>query len=134
VTADTAGGLLAPFSRTVTVLAGPAATGPGTQNGFCDFAGGQFGGNFGNITGGGFLNGLGSFNLGSTVTIQETGFGTTVIAPGGITSPTGGVIANLVNRTALISGMIQGVNEVQFVNQAANLPTIKPPRKRARFF
>ncbi len=139
VTADTAGGLLAPFSRTVTVLAGPASTGPGTQNGFCDFAGGQFGGTFGGVIDGGILNGLGSFNLGSTVTIQETGFGTTVIAPGGITSPTGGVIANLANRTALISGMIRGVNEVQFVNQAATAPTIEPPptiksRKRARFF
>ncbi len=121
-----------PFSYNKVGASQAAPTGPNTQNGFCDFVGGPFGGNFGGIIDGGLLNGLGSFNLGSTVTIQETGFGTTVIAPGGITSPTGGVIANLANRTALISGMIRGVNEVQFVNQAATAPTIKS-RKRTRF-
>jgi hypothetical protein len=129
VTADTAGGLLAPFSSTVTVLAGPASTGPGTQNGFCNFASGPF--TNPNI------NGLGSFNFNSSVTVQETGFGSTVIAPGGISSPTGGVIANLINRTALISNMINGVNEVQFVNNSATAPApnIKSKsRKRDRFF
>jgi hypothetical protein len=131
VTADTAGGLLAPFSSTVTVLAGPASTGPGTQNGFCDFVGGPFGGNFGGVTGGGLINRLGSFNVGSSITITETA--TPGVVTSSITSPTGGVIANLANRTALISGMIRGVNEVQFVNTVGTLPTIKS-RKRTRFF
>lgn len=131
VTPDTAGGLLAPFSSTVTVLAGPMATTPGAQNGFCDFVAGPFGGSFGERNNGALLNGLTSFNSMSAVTIQETGFGTTIVPGGGITSPTGSVIANTSNRTALITNMINGVNEVQFVNNAATAPTIKS-RKRTR--
>lgn len=119
VTADTAGGLLAPFSSTVRVPAGPAS-----QNGFCDFASGPFANPF--------INGLGSFNFNSSVTITETA--TAGVVTSSITSPTGGVIANLANRTALISNMINGVNEVQFVNTVGTASTIKPPRKRARFF
>ncbi len=130
VTADTAGGLLAPFSSTLMVQAGPASTGPGTQNGFCDFASGPFAGAFGNNANGGTINGLGSFNFNSSVTVTEAA--TTGVSATSITSPTAGVIANLVNRTALISNMINGVNEVQFVN-SATAPTIKS-RKRTRFF
>lgn len=129
VTADTAGGLLAPFSSTVTVNAGPAfdPANPTQQVGFCDFVSGPFAG--------AQINGLNSFNVGSQVTIQETGFGSTVINAGGITSPTGGVIANVGTRTATISNLINGVNEVQFVNTAGAGPGVTPKsRKRARFF
>jgi hypothetical protein len=133
VTPDTAGGLLASFSNTVTVLAGPQAPAGSTQqNGFCDFVGGPFGGTFGGGTA--TINGLGSFNLGSTVTIQETGFGSTTIQPGGITSPTGGVVANTTTRTAVITNMINGVNEVQFVNTSTTAPILKERNKRIRFF
>ncbi len=125
VTQDTAGGLLAPFSSTVTVLAGPRAVNPGDQNGNCDFVSGPFV----NPT----TNALGSFNFNSTVTITENATPGFVIAPNGISSPTGGIIANVSNGTAFISRLGNGVNEVQFINQSATAPTIKP-RKRARFF
>jgi hypothetical protein len=134
VTADTAGGLLAPFTSTVTVLAGPAApAGTRQQNGFCDFVSGPFGGTFAGETA--LINGLTSFNFNSQVTIQETGFGQTVINPGGITSPTGGVVANTTTRTATITNLINNVNEVQFVNSPASgaIPGPKS-RKRVRFF
>jgi hypothetical protein len=122
VSADTAGGLLAPFTSTVTVLAGPAAVNPGDQNGFCDFVSGPFS----NPN----TNNLGSFNFNSTVTVTEGA--TAGVAVTGITSPTGGVIGNLTNRTGLITNMVNGVNEVQFVNTVATAPTVK--RKRARLF
>jgi hypothetical protein len=126
VTADTAGGLLPTFSSNVTILAGPPAQfDPNQQNGFCDFVSGPFAG--------AQINGLNSFNAGSQVRITETATTGTVILPGGIISPTGGVIANVTTRTAVITSLINGVNEVQFVNRAA---TSSPPprRKRARFF
>jgi hypothetical protein len=126
-TADTQGGLLAPFTSTTTVFAGPQAPAGSTQqNGFCDFVSGPFAG--------ANINGLTSFNFGSNVSIQETAAsaGSTVINAGGITSPTGGVVANTGTRTATITSMINGVNEVQFVNTATAAP-IKS-RKRARFF
>ncbi|MGI8495586.1 MAG: hypothetical protein ACR2L1_09790, partial [Pyrinomonadaceae bacterium] len=126
VVADTAGGLMAPFSSTVTVQAGPAATTPLGQNGFCNFVSGPF--TTPNI------NGLTSFNFNSNVSIQETGFGSTVIPTGGITSPTSDVIANTTTRTATITNMINGVNEIQFVNTAGTAPIILPKsRKRVRF-
>jgi hypothetical protein len=77
-------------------------------------------------------NALGSFNFNSTITITETGFGSTVIPTGGITSQGGGIITNTGARTALISNMANNVNEVTFVNQAATASTIR--RKRVRFF
>jgi hypothetical protein len=128
ITADTVGGLLAPFTSTTTILAGPQAPAGSTQqNGFCDFVSGPFAG--------AQINGLNSFNFNSSVTIQETGFGSTVINAGGITSPTGGVVANVGTRTATITNLINGVNEVQFVNTPATNPTTTPKtRKRARFF
>jgi hypothetical protein len=132
VTPDTAGGLLAPFTSTVTVLAGPQApAGTRQQNGFCDFVSGPFGGTFGGETA--LINGLTSFNFNSQVTITETGFGSTVINAGGITSPTGGVVANTTARTATITNLINGVNEVQFVNTTGTGPT-RAKTKRARFF
>jgi hypothetical protein len=130
-TADTAGGLVAPFSSTTIVFAGPMAPAGSTQqNGFCDFVSGPFSGSQ--------IVGLNSFNFGSTVSIQETGFGSTQILAGGITSPTGGVVANTTTRTATITNMINGVNEVQFVNTSTTAPITDPTppksRKRARFF
>ena len=117
VTADTFGGLLAPFSSTLTVPAGSGGSGPGAQNGFCDFVAGPFGGAFNN---GGpnsaFINNLSSFNFNSNVTVTEAA-ATGVVATS-ITSPTGAVVANLTNRTGQITNLINGVNEVQFVNSA----------------
>jgi hypothetical protein len=131
VTADTAGGLLAPFSTTVTIFAGPAApVGSMQQNGFCDFVSGPFGGTFGN--GSAQINGLNTFNFNSTVSIQETGFGSTIISAGGITSPTGGVVANVTTRTATIVNLINGINEVHFVNRAGTGFPCPPPRRGER--
>jgi hypothetical protein len=108
------------------VFAGPQAPAGSTQqNGFCDFVSGPFSG--------AQINGLNSFNVGSTISIQETTFGSTFIQAGGITSPTGGLVTNTGTRTATFTSMINGVNEVQFVNTAGTGPTIKP-RKRVRFF
>jgi hypothetical protein len=129
VTADTQGGLLAPFTSTTTIFAGPQAPAGSTQqNGFCDFVSGPFAG--------ANINGLTSFNFNSTVTIQETGFGSTIINAGGITSPTGGLVTNPALRTATITSMVNGVNEVIFVNSPASGPITGGPksRKRARFF
>lgn len=124
VTTDTAGGLVAPFNGAVTVTAGPAATTPLGQNGFCDFVGGPFA----NST----INGLGSFNFNTAVTVTEVATATSVVAAGGITSPTSGVITNTANRTATITSMINGVNEVQFVNTTATGATPPKSRKRIR--
>jgi hypothetical protein len=116
-------GLFAPFTSPVTVAAGPRATSQSLQNGFCDFVSGPFSPS---------INAAGSFNTGSTVTITEraaTGF---VVAPDGITSPTGGVIANIANRSATITSLINGVNEVEFVNNAVTLATPIKKSRRAR--
>jgi hypothetical protein len=131
---DTAGGLLSatPTTTTLTVLAGPAGTGPGTQNGYCDFAAGPFSGTYLGTANGALVNLLPSFNYNSTVTVTETVFGTTVINAGGITSPTGGVIANTTNRTGVMT-LIANVNEIAFVNTVAPAQPVKS-RKRARFF
>jgi hypothetical protein len=125
VTTDTANGLIAPFTSTVTVNAGPAfdPANPTQQVGFCDFVAGNFAG--------ATINGLNSFNFGSSVTIVEGG--NSVVAS--ITSPTAPVIGNPSARTAVISSLINGVNEVQFVNLPATGPIVTPKsRKRARFF
>jgi hypothetical protein len=126
IDADTAGGLLPAFTSTVTVNAGAAAVNPGDPNGSCDNVGGPF-----TPT----LNGLGAFNFLSTITVTElaaTGFVVSPISPalpaGGITSPTGGIITNIANRTALFSNLGINFNEVEFVNQAAQLAT--PAKKR----
>ncbi len=133
VTTDTAGGLLPAFTSTVNVTPGTASTGPGTQNGNCDFATGPFGG----VTETGATattNGMNSFNFNSGVTIQETaGVTGTFVPTGGITSPTTGVVSNTGTRTATITNLQGGVNEVFFVNNLGTGPTIKS-RKRVRFF
>ncbi len=112
LTADTAGGLMAPFTSTFTVPAGPASSG-----GFCAFAPGPFSGNFNGTTNGGSINNTSSFNFNSNVTVTEAAMPGVVTSS--ITSPTGGVAANLTNRSGQITNMINGVNELQFVNSAA---------------
>jgi len=139
-----AGNLLPAFTTTQVITAGPAATGPGTQNGFCDFVNGPFTGTFGGVAGGAVINGLGSFNVGSTVVVTETpqttggpnGTGYSVTS---ITSPTATVVGVNATGVATIPTIINGVNEIQFVNVAN--PAVIPPalinpksRKRARFF
>jgi hypothetical protein len=126
------GGLGTAFSTTATIQAGPAGTGQGSQNGFCDFVSGPFGGSFQNVANGALsAQGLTSFNAFSTVRVQETGFGTTVINAGGITSPTGGVIANTTDRSAVLT-LILNQNEVAFVNSAPSAGV--KSRKRTRMF
>ncbi len=130
ITADTAGGLLAPFSSTLVVPAGPAGSGVGAQNGFCAFASGPFSGNFNNTTNGGMINNNSTFNFNSNVTVTETAMAGVVTTS--ITSPTGGVAANLNNRSGTITNMTGGVNEIQFVNSAGSSPTLIPPRPRKK--
>lgn len=110
VTADTAGGLLAPFNSTVSIPAGTAAS-P-----VCDFATGPFSPN---------TNNVGSFNFGSTVTITEAAKIGTLVSS--ITSQTGGIITNLVNRAATITNMINGVNEVMFTSRVIPESDKTPP-------
>ncbi len=127
-------GLFAPFTTSVTVAAGPRANG---QNGFCDFVAGPF---TASNPGGGPSNTIGSFDLGSGVTVTERASSAvgTVIAPGGITSATTGIIADNIARSATVLGGFQGpgltngVNEIEFVNNAATALTPPKPRKRAR--
>jgi hypothetical protein len=136
-TADQNGtNLFAPFSSTVTVTAQLAGTGTGAQNGGCVFASGPFSGNFGQTTGGGFVNGASGFNFNSQVLITElptTGF--SVMQNGGITSPTSNIIPNTIATptaagTALIVNMINGVNEVQFINVSGSGGTPAPTRRK----
>jgi hypothetical protein len=121
VATDTAGGLLAPFTSSVTVLAGPVLNG---QNGFCDFVSGPFAPG---------IVGLGSFNFNSNVTVTERA--TAGVVTTSVTSPNvgNGFAGNTTNRTGQITNMINGVNEIQFVNSAAPAVTPIKSRKRARF-
>jgi len=123
------GPLFATNTASVTVAAGPASSNtPGNlQNGSCDFVSGPF--TAGN-TMGGPPNTAGSFDVGSTVIITERAQTGIRVAAGGITSPTGGVIADTANRQATITSLQPGVNEVAFVNEVGTLQ-IKS-RKRAR--
>jgi hypothetical protein len=108
VTGDTQGGILATNSQTVTVQAGPAS-----QGGFCTQVPGPF---LGTVAGG-----FGSFDIGSNITITETGvqgFTTT-----GITSTTGVTTGTTVNLgtgtiTTPIAGNAGDIVEVTFVNTA----------------
>jgi len=124
--AGPAPGLFAPFTSSVTVAAGPVANG---QNGFCDFIAGPFSP---------FINGIGSFDVGSGIVVTEraaTGFR---VAAGGITSPTGPIIADIAARSGTIlgnfagPGLINGVNEIQFVNEVGTAATPPKSRKRSR--
>lgn len=105
-------------SASVSVTAGPG----GIQNGFCNFVAGP--------AGTPTINGLGSFNLFTPVTITEAASaGTTVTS---IFSPnnTPAVNANLATRSAFIQTLFNGVNEVTFVNAAA---VAALPNKTKRF-
>jgi hypothetical protein len=110
--------LLAPFqSPTLTVLAGPTANG---QNGYCDF-----------ISGPALptINGLGSFNAFTPVTITENA--TAGFTPTSIFSPTTVGVPNLVTRSFFFNnGLINSVNEAIFVNSAT---TAQLPNKSKRF-
>ncbi len=123
------GPLFATNTASVTVAAGPASSNtPGNlQNGSCDFVSGPF--TPGNTMGGPPNTG-GSFDVGSTVIITERAQTGIRVAAGGITSPTGGVIADTANRQATITSLQAGVNEVAFVNEVGTAQ-IKS-RKRAR--
>lgn len=121
-------GLVQASTSTVTVTAGAAGSGPGAQNGNCAFVGGQFGGNFFGTNNNAQINGMGSFNFNSGLTITETA--TTGVVTSSITSPTGGVVGNLSTGTATISNMINGVNEVTFVNSTATGATPAPARRK----
>lgn len=119
VVRDTVGGLLPVNNSTVTVNAGPLGVNPGDQNGFCEFV-------------------PGAFNFNSMVTVTETTTtipGTTtgtIVAPNGITSPTGGVISNVSARSGVISNLGTGVNEIQFVNMVGTAQGPAKNKKRAR--
>jgi hypothetical protein len=114
VTGDTQGGVLAPFSTTVTVQAGPAS-----QGGFCTQVNGPFAGTV--------AGGFGSFDIGSNITITETGV--TGFTTTSITSTTGvstGTTVNLVTgsiTTPIFTAGTAAANlgnivEVTFVNTA----------------
>jgi hypothetical protein len=125
-------------TTTLTVRAGPAATGDVAQNGFCDFATGPFSGT-GTFGTGGF------FNVGSTVSITEvlaanSGITTTITSPttgtGGLTvSGTGGVTGTLSGTGGIIFGTggegSIATNEIVFTNTrtvttASPTPTATP--------
>jgi hypothetical protein len=109
-------------SATLTVTAGTNANG---QNGFCDFIAGPA------LPG---TAGVGSFNRFLPVTITETG-GTAAFVATSITSPTTpGGVTNLVTRSIFLPELINGVNEVVFVNgtPAPQLPN-KLKRLRMQF-
>jgi hypothetical protein len=125
VTNDTLGGILATNSTSVTVQAGPAS-----QGGFCTQVGGPFQGTV--------AGGFGSFNIGSNVTITETGV--TGITTTGITSTTGvstGTTVNLGTGTITTpiftagSANVGNIVEVTFVNTAT--PTFVTPVASTRF-
>jgi hypothetical protein len=118
VSGDTQGGILAPFSTTVTVAAGPAS-----QGGFCTIVNGRFSG--------AVAGGFGSFDVGSNITITETA--QTGFTVGAITSNVGfqtGTTPNLTTGTGTITitnttgtgtgaTTTQGnINEVTFTNNA----------------
>jgi hypothetical protein len=127
------------FTSTRTILAGPAATGPGMQNGNCDFVAGPFT-DLNGVRGGALINGNGSFNVGSVATVTETQtglpFGSTVV----VSSSTSPLSSGTFAFAGTIS-ILHTVNEITFVNARAFVggplppPTPDPkPRKRTRFF
>jgi hypothetical protein len=109
---------LFPGNPTATVSVTSARNEAVTPLGNCDF-----------VSGAAFPGG--AFNVGSDITIKETGgtagtIVTSIIAP---TSP-GGLTADLAARTARLSGpqgIIPGVNLVAFTNASGNDPN--PPRR-----
>ncbi len=121
VTGDTLGGILQTNSQQVTVQAGPAS-----QGGFCT----QVGGPFADPVAGGF----GSFNIGSNITITETGVsGITATSITSTTGVTTGTTINLGTGTIRtpIAGNVGDIVEVTFVNTAT--PTFVTPVASTRF-
>jgi hypothetical protein len=120
------------YTTTLTVVAGPAAA-PGTtqQNGFCDFAAGPITDSNG-VVGGALINGIGSFQVGSMVTVQETtvnGITTVVSSP---TSP----FSNGITAGIGILNIMREFNEVQFFNMSSIPISIHVDRfrKHIRFY
>jgi hypothetical protein len=108
------------FSVPVTVSAGPAV-----QGGNCTL-----------VNGGGLLGG--AFNIGSTITITErTTTPATVVTT--ITSPTStgtGLVGDIVNRRATLSGvngLVAGINTVTFTNARAVIAPPTPSNTRFDF-
>jgi hypothetical protein len=114
------------------IQAGPASTGPGIQNGNCDFVAGPFT-DLNGVVDGALINGNGSFNVGSVVTVAETvptGFNNPIIS-----SPT----SPLSIRTfAATISILNTINEIVFVNSGTTkvIDIFGPPnsRKKRRFF
>lgn len=103
---------------TVSVVAGPG----GIQNGFCDFVAGP--------ATSPLINGLGSFNLFTPLTVTERASAgnsvTSIFTP----NNTPVINANLATRSGFIPALFNGVNEVVFVNT----PTVAAiPNKTKRF-
>jgi hypothetical protein len=112
VTVDTVGGLFPDFARSITVPAGPAA-----QGGFCRFVDGPY-----TPT----INGFGTYNLGSRVTVTERigGVIVTDISTNGA-SP----VTSTANRTTTFA-TIPDITEVSFTNAGTPFP---PRRTRYDF-
>ena len=108
VSVDTVDGLFAPFTTPVTVQAGPAA-----QGGFCQFVDGPYAPT---------LNGFGTFNQGSTVTVTERAVPGTVVTS---TVANSGGTSDPANRTATFN-IIPQVTEVAFTNAAGPVPPVGP--------
>jgi hypothetical protein len=114
---------LFPGNPTSTVSVTSARNAADTPFGNCDF-----------VDGSAFPGG--AFNIGSDITIKETGgtAGTIVTSIVSLTSP-GGLTADLAARTARLSGpqgFIPGVNVVAFTNALGNGPN-PPPRTKFDF-
>lgn len=113
---------LANATRTITVPAGPAATGDVAQNGFCKFAVGPF-----TITGNINASSGAFFNQGSTVTVTER-LQAGVVMPI-ITSPTstGLTVSGNTGTFSGAGGIVNGTTEIVFTNnRVTGAPTPTP--------
>jgi len=118
VTNPTSGGLNGPLfdSRLTTIAPVTVQAGPASSGGFCSFAQGPF-------TSTATTPPVGTFNVGSTVTITENANpGTVVVLP--VTSPTGTVTPVGTNGGSLVLGFRNGFNEITFTNAVA--PVVAP--------
>jgi len=118
VTNPTSGGLNGPLfdSRLTTIAPVTVQAGPASSGGFCSFAQGPF-------TSTATTPPVGTFNVGSTVTITENASpGTVVVLP--VTSPTGTVTPVGTNGGSLVLGFRNGFNEITFTNAVA--PVVAP--------
>ena len=113
VTVDTVNGLFPDFARSVTVPAGPAA-----QGGFCRFVDGPYAPT---------INGFGTYNLGSRVTVVERAQpGVTVT---NIDNNGGSPTNNTATRTST-SNIVPDVTEVSFTNAGGPGPN---PAARTKY-